>query len=751
MAASEAQHGAGTEGMRPAAAPARRSRTALVSELRGGLNGAIVSLGVALPLGVIALAPLGVEHVGAGIRAALVSAIAGNAVASVVGGIRFPNSGPRAAVTLIYATFIASLIGALPPSARTAEAVDGVVFLGAACVIGAGLIQTLLGLLRLGGLVKFVPFPVVAGFMNGVAILIVLSQLPALLGVANVHWRTLPGSSWADLQPAAAIVGAATALCIVVVARRWRNAPAYLIGLTFGTALWFAIDAGMPGVAVGALVGAIPGSIGSPWVSPEAALGLLGEHAGRVLTTAVALGVVGAMDTLLAAVAVDSATVERHDSNRVLRGQGLANVVCGALGGTPVSYSTAIALSTAHAGARGAPAALLGSLALLVAAVAGRPLLALLPLAALAGVMLAVAMSLTDRWTRVVARQALAGHANAETAWGLAVVLLVCVVTVAFGFIAAVGAGVVVSMALFIAAMNRSLVRTRASAATRASRRSYPPDATRFLRSQGERIRTLDLEGALFFGTAERLSIEIEPLAATARFIVLDLRRVTMIDASGAVILERLWRQLGRRGVALLLGGVGAGERHGIALLASGTFADAATRPWYATSDEALEHAERTVLAEAGGTAAAAQVAIGDVALMQGLDEAARQSLVAHLLRLEVAAGTLLFRAGDAGDRLYVLTEGSVSIRYRSDERDGRLITCAPGVVFGELALIDGAGRSADAIADEDSVVYVLTQAQLDDIRAREPALAAQILLNIARQLSVYLRFASANLREADR
>jgi SulP family sulfate permease len=721
-----------------------------VSELRGGLNGAIVSLGVALPLGVIALAPLGVDHVGAGIRAALVSAIVGNAVASVVGGIRFPNSGPRAAVTLIYAAFIASLIGALPAAARTAGAIEGALFLGAVSVVGAGLLQTLFGLLRLGGLVKFVPFPVVAGFMNGVAILIVLSQLPALLGVTAINWRTL-ASAGDDMQPAAAIVGAATALCIVVVARRWRNAPAYLIGLACGTALWFAMDAGMPAVEVGSLAGAIPGSLGLPSLAPETAVALLREHGGRVLTTSLVIAVVGAMDTLLAAVAVDSATVERHDSNRVLRGQGLANVVAGALGGTPVSYSTAIALATARAGGRGALAAILGSVALLVAVIVGRPLLAMLPLAALAGVMLAVAASLTDRWTRVVARQALAGHANAETAWGLAVVVLVCAVTVAFGFIAAVAAGVIVSMALFIGAMNRSLVRTRATAATRASRRSYPPEATRFLRTHGERIRTLDLEGALFFGTAERLAIEIEPLAATARFVVLDLRRVTTIDASGAVILERLWRQLARRGVDLLLGGVGAGERHGVALLACGTFTDAATRPWYATSDEALEHAERTLLAEAGGIAAAARVAIEDVALMQGLDDAARRSLVAHLVRLEVPAGTLLFRAGDPGDRLYVLTEGSVSIRYRSADRDHRLITCAPGVVFGEIALLDGAGRSADAVADDDSVVYELTQAQLDDIRAREPALAAQLLLNIARQLSVYLRFASANLREADR
>jgi SulP family sulfate permease len=637
-----------------------------VSELRGGLNGAIVSLGVALPLGVIALAPLGVDHVGAGIRAALVSAIVGNAVASVVGGIRLPNSGPRAAVTLIYAAFIASLIGALPPAARSAGAIEGILFLGSVAVVGAGLLQTLFGLLRLGGLVKFVPFPVVAGFMNGVAILIVLSQLPALMGVAAIHWRSLAGTGWNDMQPAAAIVGAATALCIVVIARRWRNAPAYLIGLGCGTALWFAMDAGMPAVEVGSLVGPIPGSLGLPSLAPETALGLLREHAGRVLTTSLVIAVVGAMDTLLAAVAVDSATIERHDSNRVLRGQGLANVVAGALGGTPVSYSTAIALATARAGGSGALAAMLGSVALLVAAIMGRSLLAMLPLAALAGVMLAVAASLTDRWTRVVARQALAGHANAETAWGLAVVVLVCAVTVAFGFIAAVAAGVIVSMALFIGAMNRSLVRTRATAATRASRRSYPPEATRFLRTHGERIRTLDLEGALFFGTAERLAIEIEPLAATARFVVLDLRRVTTIDASGAVILERLWRQLARRGVDLLLGGVGANERHGIALLACGTFADAATRPWHATSDEALEHAERTLLAEAGGVAAATRVAIEDVALMQGLDETARRSLVAHLGRLEVAAGTLLFRAGDPGDRLYVLTEGSVSIRYRS-------------------------------------------------------------------------------------
>ena len=124
------------------------------------------------------------------------------------------------------------------------------------------------------------------------------------------------------------------------------------------------------------------------------------------------------------------------------------------------------------------------------------------------------------------------------------------------------------------------------------------------------------------------------------------------------------------------------------------------------------------------------------------------------LTRVELAAGEVLFRRGEPGDRLYVIAQGSISILADVDEGVAsahRLASFGPGVVFGETAMLDRGGRSAGAAADEHSVLYVLTRADFDTLREREPALANLVLLNIARELSARLRFATATIQAADR
>ena len=121
-------------------------------------------------------------------------------------------------------------------------------------------------------------------------------------------------------------------------------------------------------------------------------------------------------------------------------------------------------------------------------------------------------------------------------------------------------------------------------------------------------------------------------------------------------------------------------------------------------------------------------------------------------MRVTLASGEVLFHKGDPGDRLFVLAKGSISMHARSGDAATaqRLASFAPGVIFGETAMLDGGGRTATGIADEPSVVYVLTRDALDEIRRTDPTLATQVLLNLARQLSARLRFASATIQAAD-
>ncbi len=161
-------------------------RAGLVGELRGGIAGAMVGLGIVLPLGTLAFAALGPDAADIGVRAAFTTAIVGGLIAALIGGVVIPGSIPRTATTLIFASFVATL--ATDPTLRTASGLElkTILALCMLCVIGAGVLQVGFGMARFGTLIKYVPVPVVAGFMNGVAVLIAISQIGPLLGLPGL-------------------------------------------------------------------------------------------------------------------------------------------------------------------------------------------------------------------------------------------------------------------------------------------------------------------------------------------------------------------------------------------------------------------------------------------------------------------------------------------------------------------------------------------------------------------------------------
>jgi sulfate permease, SulP family len=731
----------------PSAAPTMQpSLQSLRGDLPGGLVTAIASLAFALTFGMVALAPLGPERAELGIRAGLIAAIVGNLVAARLSGTALPVSGPRASITLVQGAFVASLV------ADPALGVDEVLTLSALCVACAGVFQILFGALRLGTLVKFVPYPVIAGFMCGVAVLIVLAQVPHVLGVAPNVLRT-PGLGWVGaVQPWTAVVSLATAAMVFVAAPRARRVPAALVGLLGGTALYYALRVAVAPAALGPTVGMLPTVLPLP-TALDGALALLGTPAvGKHLLALVASGaviaIIGTLDSLLGAAAIDSVTETRHQANRELVAQGLGNVASALFGGVAIALSPAQAIAGWRAGGRTQATSYVSSAALLALMVGGARLLSELPIAVLAGIMLVVAWNLVDTWTRSLLRR-LVANIRDRSAWSsAAAVVLVAGVMVGINFVVAVIAGIFLSMALFIAAMNRSLVRAVLDGTARPSRRVYGPAQEQQLAQSRSRIKIVELQGALFFGSTERLRTRVESLATAADYVILDLRRVTDIDATGALVLEQLVKRQQAAGVHIALAGVTPKGRHGTALVASGTFLSHETRRWFVDADRAIEWAERRLLREVEH-GPRREIPLEQLAFTAGLD-AEELALVRELLkRQELDPDEVLFREGESGNRLYLLARGAVSIVvHGSDGTDSRLVTFAPGSLFGEAALLDGNERSASAIAAEDAVVYSLSRTTLAALAVTHPALASKLLFNLGRHLSGRLRQTTASLRE---
>lgn len=720
----------------------------------GGAVGAIASIAIVITLGLVAVAPLYAAAAAAGVVAAFLTVCVSALVYALVGRSALPVGGPTSATAVITAALVARLAGS-PALPAGADGVAAVLAAVGVTVIGMGVLQVLLAWARLGRLARYVPQPVLSGFMNGVALLILIAQLPPLLALQPGRWVADGlAAALAAVQPGALVLGLGTTALIVVLARRRPRWPVALIGLLVATLAWHVAAAVLPGLGMGATLA--PVSLPQAWPGPAAALQagpgvlvLVSAHPTTLLLGALVLALVGSLESLLNLRAVDQQLHGRHDENRELLAMGLGNIAGGCLGALPMVMLRARATAILQAGGKGRAAAVSAVVVSLLLLAAGDSVLALLPKAALAGVMLVVAASLVDNWSRTMLRQCRDPQRRATLAPALLTMVLVAVATVALGPGSGVTVGILISGALFVHRIRGQTVRWRGTAQARPSRRVYPAPMEQTLAGLRRRIAVLELQGALFWGNAERVNEEAEALPPDCRFVVLDLRRVSSVDESAAVELLRLDRRLAEFGVTLLPAGPASavtGHRPWGDYLAEA----GGGRPLgcWPDADRATEHAERLLLAEEGAQPdlLVQETAPDDTVLLRGLQPQQRQAVRALLQPRRLAAGERLFREGDPADAVYLLTRGSITVVAQGTTR---YVSFSPGTLLGELAVLDGGGRSADAVADRDSEVQVLPSAALQRLAIDDPPLAALLYRQIAVHLAERLRLASSAWRDA--
>ncbi|HEX2541215.1 MAG TPA: SulP family inorganic anion transporter [Caldimonas sp.] len=736
---------------RPAIAPAWLSPATAAAwrrDLQAGAVGAVVTLASWLALPLLAYLSLGAPSAALGMPAAAAAALVGGTVVAMLGRSAMPAAGLSSATTLLFAAGVAALSGDPALQPLSAPAIALLVATISCCVVLMGVLQMLFGWLRLGAVAKYVPQPVLAGFMNSVAVLLLVGQLPALLGLAATSGGAVV--PWlARWQPATLLVGLVTAASVWLIGWRWPRAPAALLALAFGCALYALVRFAWPGAALGPQVGPLPQQLPLPDVlvplfATSTVFDLFLRHAEHLIVTALALAIVGSLETVLNALATDERVNARHEPNRELVAFGAGNIASGIFGGLPLTYqrSRAAALLANGASSRraaGVCAVVTGTLLAI-----GGPLIGLLPLTVLAGLMVTLAWSLVDQGTRRAVARLLTGELSRELRLNLAIVAAVFAMTLWLGIVTGVVVGVLLAMALFVHSMNRSLIRASYRATAQPSRRVYPRAQEDFLRTARQRIAIVELEGALFFGNADTLAAQIETLDPEVATVVLDLRRVSTLDSSGAGVLAQLVQRLATQGRTLLLAGVSADNRHGRALRDLGTFDGHEQPQRFDDLDRAVEFAEQSLLSGAGLGGGTEAVPLDECSLLRGVDPARRDRLKAAMPVRRLRADEKLFRQGDPGDALYVVTEGSITACSPGTHGAHRYLSLSPGMMLGETALLDGRGRTADAVADVESVVHVLGKDTLARIADEDPELARQITTNIAVHLSERLRSASA-------
>jgi anti-anti-sigma factor len=326
----------------------------------------------------------------------------------------------------------------------------------------------------------------------------------------------------------------------------------------------------------------------------------------------------------------------------------------------------------------------------------------------------------------------------------LGVSVFVSMLSIVINVVLAVFVGIVLAVLLFAVRMSRSNIRRLYRCDAVRSRRYRDPAEMELLHGQGASVLVIELQGALFFGTAERLAQIVDrELAKETVAVLLELRRITEIDSTGARILGDIDTALAARGIKLAL--VLSGRTETAARLADIFHRDR----FFPDIDRAIEWAEDDLLRKAA-TGPSLELSLDQVPLLRDFTADQIERLRGWLEPVAWPAGHIIFRHGDPGSSLYLVTRGRASVHLLNDDGDIRLVTFAPGAVFGELAILDRGPRSATITADEDLAGFGLSEASFAALCQKQPDIAIKILSALGRELSVRIRYANMTILQLE-
>jgi SulP family sulfate permease len=696
-------------------------------EIAAGLGVGVLAAIAAMGHGMIAFAPLGPAAVGLGMAAALASSVVAGVMMAMLGSTR-PLVGNTSASTAL-------LTGSLMAAAQPPSIAAGMLLAMLVALLAAGLIL-LAAVLRLGRLATFIPTPVTTGLTNAVILLVVLTQLPIMAGLA-------PGAALGSmpLQAGPLLVGLTG---VVLMLRPLPGLPPPLVAIA-GAA---AVNALLP------RIGLTPGlAISTPPTADLLLAGVAeipfhwadalpdGSQLGLLASVALLLAMLAMIEITSVAVDVHERTGRRGDVSRDLYGGAAAMLGGAATGGIPGSVQHSVSLCCLAWGGHGRAAMLTRAGATLAVLLVAAPLTVMLPYAALAGVLVGALLPLFD-WRGLVPAP---GPGRARRLADAGVVLAVIAAALSFGLLVALATGLFLAVVIFAVSMAQSPVRRISTNPVGRSRVRRPPETERRLREAGERIHLLELEGAIFFGSADLVVSEVtDAIAAGAEVLIIDLGRVTRIDLSGGRRLLEACRTAPER---IILAPMHPGSRAARDLEALGLlhcFPAGAAMP---TLADAVEAAEERLLARLGAAAPQGATPQDGLAAL-GLPDHAVAVLLPQLVEETFPDATVIARQGDLADSAWLLLEGEVlvSLPAAGGMPATRLAVLAPGVIFGESALLRDAPRTADMTARGTVRCLRIGSNVVETLRTEAPDVAWKLMTTVARQLTGHVVAANATI-----
>jgi SulP family sulfate permease len=665
--------------------------------------------------------------------------LVGGAILALVVALR---STLRNCVALVQESSVAILAAAIigatatlsgPPEVRIATAIA---VLGMSSLATGGLFW-ITGRLKLGGLARFMPYPVVAGFLAGSGWLLVDGSMIMMTG--HQIGLSLFETTSRDTLLMLILPAVAFALALELGITYLRH-PLTIAAIMAAACLIFFAALAASGMTVedARVLGYFPQLTGRGVEFPD--LEMLGNVDWlAVLSSAptiIAVAAVSMVGLLLNLSGLELAVRRDIDVNAELRSTGIANLLSGVVGGPSGYVGLGMTMLAERTGVRGRGAGIATAVAMILGLVAASSFIFQIPVFLAAGFVLFMGLGLLKEWVVATRRELPAGE------WAIVLFILACIA--AIGFLEGLAVGLLVSIAVFVFNYARlPIVRVNANGIEYRSSVDRSASATRFLSRHGEAIEIIQLQGYLFFGSADGMVKYVQRRLGDSqrmplRYLVIDFRHVSGLDSaatSGFIKIRRLSQD---NSVKVFLTHVPDDVRRTLEI-AGIRFGDDSTMTLESDIDHALEHAEEAILQE--------QTEDGQVGLVGHFNALAgphprMADLLALMTPVHAKVGDRIITAGEKADDLFFIAHGRVRVQISlPNGRKLRLRTMTDGSFVGEIGLYMKQERTADVIVETASEIFRLGADDLARLETEDPevALLAHRLLatNLCEKLSV--------------
>lgn len=722
----------------------------VLGDFWGGTAAMLVALPAAIAFGVSVYATIGGHYGAYGAVAGILGVAAVGIIASLLGGTERLISAPSAPAAAVLSAFASQFV----LQGISADVVFGMLMMIA---LFAGVFQIAFGVIGLGRLIKYMPFPVVSGYLSGIGLYIIAAQTPKFLGAAqgSAFWETIRHPALWQWQ--SITVGMITVLAMVYATAVFRAVPAVIIALAVGTGSYFSLGIVDPSLLIPNnpfIVGELGGAGGIDFFeSVSERFGAMAhlnwDSAAVLFFPALTLAALLSIDTLKTCVILDSMTHTFHDSNKELIAQGSGNIVSSLIGGMPGSGTMGATMINISSGAVSRFSGLIEGVMAVAAFVVLGAFIAWIPVSALGAVLMVIGLRMIDRHSI----RLLKSH---KTALDFVIIAVVAVTALSVSLIAAAGVGLVLAVVLYIAQqIDVSVVFRHTDGMDTRSKVARNREETAVLRQNGGLFSVYELHGSLFFGTANQLYAILEEDLKSKKYIILDMKRVQTVDLTAAHILLQIKDILQDKGGFLLLTRLPhklpTGEDLEKYFNQVGLLKHLSPIKVFDDLDEAVEWAEDQIISDHAieATKEPRLFKLEDFDLFKGRNLDTLEEIQSLVESRSYRKGETIFSQGDRKGEICLVRRGLVKVILPVAERKRvHLGTIGQGNFFGEFSFLEGAPQYTDAVAGSDIDLFVISRTAFDAFSEHHKKASFHFMQSLAAVLSERLRLTSTELGE---